>query len=185
MSADERQLIKSTATVTPLLEEDWRARAGQWWRKGIERISSINRRYFQIGEKAAEAPELAWKAAQGLATEKHAKAIADYSKAENDLIEAELKRRTLVSKTRQEEADASRKETEARIARITELKARLELYDRLKGLGVAIDIFSDDLHVYPASETSNDIRSKILEPEEQTLLKAESSIYSIKIEQTK
>jgi hypothetical protein len=181
MSADEHQLIKSVARVTPVLEEDWLSKAGTLWRSTMQGISDFNKKYLKLDEKAAATPDLVWRAAEGYASERHARAMADYSKAENDRIDAELRRRTLISKVRQEEAEASKREAEARIARITEIKARLELCDQLRKIGVTIDVVSEDLSVRKLPADAPDMSAEIVDREELSLI---VPVESISIQQT-
>jgi hypothetical protein len=67
----------------------------------------------------------------GFADDMHARAVADYAKAENELIETELRRRTLEAELRVREAEAEK-------AELVALEARLELMRKLKDLGVTI-----------------------------------------------
>jgi len=89
-----------------------------------------------LGKLAAQAPDLAVGAIEGFAHEKRAKAKRDYAEGEKESSIAELNRRTLESKERQECATADRLETEARLARLSELSARLKLLEKLKRLQV-------------------------------------------------
>lgn len=131
------------ARLRALLEEDWRGRAGAFFRRGVSSISDVNDRYLQLEDKAAQAPDLAWRAVQGLAGEKHAKAISDYARAENDSIDLALKQRVLDDKVRQEKATADKLEAEAALAKINELKARAELVKTLQDLNLAMTVDRD------------------------------------------
>jgi biotin carboxyl carrier protein len=100
----------------------------------------VNDEYLQLEEKAAEAPELAWRAVQGLAGEKHAKAISDYARAENERIDLALKKRVLEDKVRQERAIADKLEADAAVAKLNELIARAELARAVRDLGVVVTV---------------------------------------------
>jgi hypothetical protein len=116
------------ARAQALLPQDWAGSAGKRFRAVFAKIS----RYVRDSERVQEVPDLAWKTVEGLATEKHAKALSDYASAESKTIEAELQKRTLLSKTRQEEATAEKLEAEAGTARITEITARLSLIETFR-----------------------------------------------------
>jgi biotin carboxyl carrier protein len=131
------------ANAWPQLAEDWQGTPGIRFRKGFKRVSDYFSENVKPGERLREAPDMVWKAADGLASEKHAKAEADYAKAENDRMEAELRRRTLEAKTRHECADADKAEAEAGIAKIREMQARIDLYRSLKDAGVSVELGPD------------------------------------------
>jgi len=138
-------LHRIIASLRALFEEDWRARAGRVFRRGVSTISEVNEEYLQLQDKAAEAPNLAWTAVRGLAGEKHAKAVADYARAENERIDLELKRRVLEDKVRQERAATIKLEAEADQAVLTELRARVDLFNSLQAIGVTITVGSSGL----------------------------------------
>lgn len=140
MCKRETGLRRLIARMRAILDEDWVADAGKVFRRGVSAISDVNEEYLHLEDKAAEAPELAWRAVQGLAGEKHAKAVADYAKAENERIDIALKRRIFDDKARQEHAAADKLEAEAALAKLNELKARVELATALQGLGVALTV---------------------------------------------
>lgn len=131
------------ARLRAFLEEDWRGKAGAFFRRGISSISEVSGEYLHLGEKAEEAPDLVWRAVQGLAGEKHAKAVSDYARAENEKIDLALKQRVLDDKVRQEKATADKLDAEAAIAKINELKARAELAKTLNDLNMAITVAPD------------------------------------------
>jgi hypothetical protein len=112
------------------------------FRRGVSTISEVNEEYLQLQEKAAEAPNLAWTAVRGLAGEKHAKAVADYARAENERIDLELKKRVFEDKVRQERATTVKLEAEADRAVLAELRARAELFSSLQAIGVTITVDS-------------------------------------------
>jgi hypothetical protein len=96
-----------------------------------------------IAEKADELPEVGWKALKGVTEAKYASALKDYSEEEKNKLEAELRRRTLESNARLAKAEADKKESEARISQITEMDARITLFDKLKAHN-AIPIWNDN-----------------------------------------
>jgi hypothetical protein len=130
------------ARVTCLLPEDWRGKAGRRFRNTTTAISDYSHEHIRIGERLEGAPDLAWKALEGAAQEKHAKALRDYAEEEKSRLDSELKRRTLESNARQAKASADKSDSEARVAQIAEMDARLELFDKLKGRN-AIPIWDD------------------------------------------
>jgi biotin carboxyl carrier protein len=143
MSNPISSISRLVARVTAVFEADWFGMAGERWRQTVSKLANLNRKHLQLEDKAGQAPDLLWRAGVGFATEKHAKATADYEKAENDRIDAALKRRVLEDKARQERAMANKLEAEAVQARIQEIKARVALDRELEGLGVAIQLDSD------------------------------------------
>jgi multidrug efflux pump subunit AcrA (membrane-fusion protein) len=142
-----RLLVKAC----PQFLEDWLGAAGARFNRGIEAVSDYTRDHVQIGEKLEAAPDMLWRAAKGATSAQHAKAEADYAKAETDRMDAELRRRTLEAKTRHECADADKAEAEARIAKIREMQARIELVKQLKEIGVSASLDSGlSISVSPA-----------------------------------
>jgi len=143
----ERRTIvrRLVARLRAIFEESWisPAAAGQTFRRGISAISEVNKEYLHLEDKAAEAPDLAWRAVQGVAQEKHAKAISDYAKAENDRIDLALKRRVFGDKARQEAASAEKMEAEASLAKLNELRARIQLATELRDLGIKMVVGQD------------------------------------------
>jgi hypothetical protein len=136
-------IARITARVRALLPKDWLGPAGRRFRQTTTTISDYTHEKIRIGERLDEAPDLAWKAVQGAATEKHANALKAYAQEESERIEIELKRKTLHSKARQEDATADKLESEARTAQIREIQERIKLFDDLKRLG-AIPIWDQD-----------------------------------------
>jgi biotin carboxyl carrier protein len=138
MPKEQGILRRLLVKACPQFLEDWAGRAGSRFRRGLKKVSEYNKEHLKLRDKADEAPSMLWRAAQGAASVQGAKAEADYAKAENDRIDAELRRRTLDPKTRHERADADKAEAEARIAKIKEIQARIELFKQLKEIGVAV-----------------------------------------------
>ena len=135
MSDAEGVIARIKARLLALLPTDWAGRAGGRFRKSMRGIADYAESDLHVSERAREAPDLAWTAVEGLASEKHARALLDYARGENERIDQELKRRTLHSKIRQEEATAAKVEAEARIAEINEIRARLDLIKELRAIG--------------------------------------------------
>ncbi|HEX5228384.1 MAG TPA: hypothetical protein VFW44_11770 [Bryobacteraceae bacterium] len=128
----ETTLRRIVARVRCMLPKDWLGRAGKRFRQTTTAISDYSEQHIRLGEKAEAAPELAWRALQGAASEKYARALKDYAEEEKDKLDSELKRRTLESNARQAKATADKLESEARIAQINEMDARLAFFDKLK-----------------------------------------------------
>ncbi len=149
-------LRRLAASVRAIFDEDWGAIAGTLFRRGVSAISDVNDEYLHLGEKAAESPELAWRAVQGLAGEKHAKAVADYARAESERIDIALKKRIFDDKARQERAAADKLESEAALARLNEMKARLDLARSLRDLGVGMIVdIGGAVHVRTAARLTD------------------------------
>jgi hypothetical protein len=64
--------------------------AGARFRKTLSIVGS----FLHIRERAQKAPDLAWTAVEGAATEKHASALLNYAKKETEAIEIEFRHRT-------------------------------------------------------------------------------------------
>lgn len=125
-------LSRIVARARALPAADWFSSAGARFRRTLADFCRIS---VRPGERLEAAPDLAWKAVEGLAHEKRAKALRDYAEVEKEQAETDLARRTLESKSRQEHALAQRMESEARVALLKELEARLELIEKLRGVG--------------------------------------------------
>ena len=117
------------------MPSDWLGRAGKLFRQTTTVLSNFTHEHVRPQERLEQAPDLAWKAVEGAASEKYAKALRDYAEEEKQRVETTLERRTLESKVRQENATADRLEAESRMAQIKELEARIQLFDKLKALG--------------------------------------------------
>lgn len=143
MPEGETIFRRFVAQVRAIFDDDWAAKAGAFFRTGISAISDVNEDYLHLEEKAVEAPDLAWRAVRGLAGEKHAKAVADYARAENERIDLALKQRVFDDKARQERATADKLEAEAALAKLNELKARAELARTLYEVGVTMTVNSN------------------------------------------
>jgi len=149
MPKEQSVLQRLLVRVFPHLAEDWQTAPGSRFRAGLKHISEYFRDNVRADEKIREVPDKLWTAVDGITSEKHAKAQADYAKAENDRMETELRRRTLEAKTRHECADADKAEAEAGIAKLKEIEARIELFKRLQEIGVVLDV-SQIISVMPA-----------------------------------
>jgi hypothetical protein len=68
----------------------------------------------------------------GLASRDHAQAVKNYAEEEQARIGAELMKRTIEARTRQENAKADQEETRARMLRTEELHGRLKLFDEFQ-----------------------------------------------------
>lgn len=171
------------ARVRGLLPDDWRGRAGKLFRETTAVVSDFTKEHIRPQERLEEAPDLAWKAVEGVANEKYAKAMRDYAEEEKQRVETALERRTLESKVRQENATADRLEVESRIAQIKELEARIELFDKLKQLG-ALPVWDSDgnMRVVRAPKDFNwdKLQDRFLEAPELPKLKEPSESESTK-----
>jgi len=142
MPEKETTLRRIVARVRCMLPKDWLGRAGKRFRQTTTAISDFSEQHIRLGEKVDAAPELAWRALQGAASEKYARALKDYAEEEKDKLDSELKRRTLESNARQAKATADKLESEARIAQLNEMDARLAFFDKLRQRN-AVPIWDD------------------------------------------
>jgi hypothetical protein len=142
MSEKESTFRRVIARVRCMLPKDWLGRAGRRFRQTASELSDFSGEYIRLDSKLQQAPDLAWKALSGAAQEKYASALRSYSEEENNKLESELRRRTVKSNARQAKAEADKKESEARIAQINEMDARINLFDKLKARN-AIPIWDD------------------------------------------
>jgi hypothetical protein len=167
-----------TARVRALLPKDWLGGAGRLFRKATTAMSDFTHKNIRPGERLNEAPDLGWKAVQGAALEKHARAVKQYAEEENERIEIELKRKTLHSKERQENAAADKLESEARIAQIRELQERIKLFDDLKRFG-AVPVWDQDgnlsLSKAPPNFNWDELQEQLLKTKEISMLNASSA----------
>jgi len=141
--SDNPSSITRIVVVRALRPRDWLRAAGRRFRQTMTAISDYAHEKIRPGERLDEAPELGWKAVQGAALEKHARALKEYAGEENERIEIELKRKTVDSRTRQEKATADKLESEARVSQIRELQERIKLFDELRRFG-AIPVWDVD-----------------------------------------
>jgi biotin carboxyl carrier protein len=164
--------------ITPQFAEDWAGFVGELFRGGVQKIDAYNRHHARIGEKVDEAPDMLWRAADGVTSIKHAQAQAAYSQAENGRIDAELKKRTLEARTRHEEAGAERAEAEAGIARVREIQARIELVQQLNAIGVKATLDPKalgamHLHIEPLPNAPALQSGDLLDEDEETIMQAD------------
>jgi hypothetical protein len=132
MGDKTRILSRIVARVRAIPAVDWLGSAGKRFRRTL---GDFSRDSLRPGERIEAAPDLVWKAAEGLAHEKRAKALKDYAEVAKDEAATELARKTLESKNRQERALADKMESEARVAQVKKMEARLELVEKLRGVG--------------------------------------------------
>jgi hypothetical protein len=162
MPKEKRVLRRLLARLTPAFWEDWSSSPGRRLRETMLAIDEFAKESRL--NKNLEAPvDLAWRAAKGAATEKHAEALRSFAEAENVKIEQELQRRTLESRVRKEAAEADKAEAELALARVRELEARIELLKRLNELGVGLEFRPDGtfiVHPTSASDDFNELFSK-------------------------
>lgn len=174
-------LTRVRVHVEALLQKHWRGTAGRRFRRTITVVSDYTHDKIRPAEKLDEAPDLAWKAVKGAALEKHARALKEYAEEENERIDAELKRQTISSKSRQEKATADKLESEARVAKIKELQERIKLFDELKRFG-AIPIWDSDGNMRvikaPAAFAWDELQQEILKGETLPQLSDSSTVES-------
>jgi hypothetical protein len=142
MPEKETTLRRIVARVRCMLPRDWLGRAGKRFRQTTTAISDFSEQHIRLGEKVEAAPDLAWRALEGAASEKYARALRDYAEEEKDKLDSELKRRTLESNARQAKAAADKLESEVRTAQINEMDARLAFFDKLRERN-AVPIWDD------------------------------------------
>ena len=128
----ERKPSFFVVKVRALLPTEWLGSTGMLFRQAFTSIGA----FLRVRERAQASPDLAWTALEGAATEKQSIALLNHAKRETEAIEAELKRRILPSKVRQEHAAAEKLESEARISQTKEVEARIELFEQLRELNV-------------------------------------------------
>jgi hypothetical protein len=90
-------------------------------------------------KQAQERPSQILRAVEGLASEKHAKALLDYANRESALIQNEFARRTSDAKIRQEEAMATKQEADAELAQLNLLEAKSRF---VQTVGMPVPSFS-------------------------------------------
>lgn len=144
--SNESLLTRLRIRLTPQFAEEWLKEPGILFRKTLRRLTAYSREQLELPEKVDALSGMAWKAAEGVSSAQHAKADADYAKAENDRIDAELRRRTLDAKVRQEFAVANKAESEARLSRLKELEARLDLERKCREIGVMMNV-DDNMNI--------------------------------------
>jgi hypothetical protein len=142
MSEKEGKVRRVIARMRGLTPKDWLGKAGKRFRQTTTAISDFSEEKLHLSERLEAAPDLGWKALEGAAHEKYAKALRDYAEEEKDRLDSELKRRTLESNARQAKASADKMESEARVAQINEMDARLQLFDKLQARN-AIPVWDD------------------------------------------
>jgi hypothetical protein len=126
------------ARVRCMMPKDWLGKAGKRFRQTTTTISDFAEEH-EVVEKAAD---LGWKAIKGKSEIDYSTSLKNYAEEERSKVETELKRRTMESSDRQAEATAKKLESEARVAQIKEMEARLTLFDNLKARN-AIPIWDD------------------------------------------
>jgi hypothetical protein len=139
MSEQQTIVKRMIAKVRALLPKDWLGNAGKRFRRTTTAISD----FAQEHEVVDTAKDLSFKAIKGKAEAEFSTALKNYSEQERNKVDTELKRRTMSSTERQSEATAKKAESEARVAQIKEMEARLALFDNLKGRN-AIPIWDDN-----------------------------------------
>lgn len=120
------------AFVHALLPEDWVGRAGRAFSATTHAIDEFAEEHnVRPKELADEGVELVRTALHGKANKDLAAAMKDFAEAENTRIQAELQRRSLESKVRKEEAEAT-------LAELQVVHSEAELLKKLQDLKVVV-----------------------------------------------
>src|SRR5260370_36276773 len=82
MPEKETTLRRIVARVRCMLPKDWLGPAGKRFRQTTTAISDFSEQHIRLGEKVDAAPELAWRALQGAANGKYARALKDYAEVD-------------------------------------------------------------------------------------------------------
>lgn len=99
-------------------------------------ILRFNKDKVRPVDRVEEAPELAWTWLQGSANEKQSYVLVNLQLQEEKKLLNELAKSTLPDKIRQEKATADKIEAEARMMEMKEIQARLELFEKLRQMGI-------------------------------------------------
>lgn len=129
------------AHVQAILPGDWRGKAGELYREGLQAVSQSGANKGLLPESLGEAVlDLGGHKLAGLANREHAEAEKNYAEAtkafsdtEDKKIETELKRRSLESDLRKREAEARKAVADADLAEFQVLRAKLELFKEVGG----------------------------------------------------
>jgi hypothetical protein len=128
----EGVVTRLVARVRALLPKDWFGRAGNRLQETTEAVSNFaDEHHLRPDDLLEEGIELGRRKVEGLANKEYAAAAKDFAETEQKKIETELQRRTVNSKVRKEEA-------EARIAELKVLDAEVELFEKMKRIGVIL-----------------------------------------------
>jgi DnaB-like helicase N terminal domain len=164
----ERGVIsRLLAVVHALLPEDWFGRAGKSFSKTADAISEFAEEHqVRPRDLADEGVALVRSTLRGKANKDLAAAVKDFAEAEHTKIESELKRRSLQSKVRKEEAEAA-------LAELQVVHSEADLLRKLKELAVLIRRdHSGHLTVLPAPPNV-DLEKLALQRTEQANARAE------------
>jgi len=132
MRDEESLVVRLVAYVQALLPRDWGGRAGRRARETFKRISDFTENHqLQPKQVLEEGIVLGRTKLTGLARKEFAEVTKNFADAEQKKIETELQRRVLESKVRKEEA-------EARVAELKVMDAEVELFKKMKEIGVIL-----------------------------------------------
>jgi hypothetical protein len=132
----KQRLVAIVRAITP---HDWSGRAGKRFRQMTRSISDFTAENdLELEDVLEETVSLGRRKLQGLANKEFATAVKDFADAEHKTIETQLQRRAFTSKLRQEEAQASKLEAEARLANFKVVDAELDLLRKLQQIGVTL-----------------------------------------------
>jgi hypothetical protein len=124
------------AKVEALRHAEWIGRAGKLFRRTGEAIEKFNDEHVHIDQKMQQAPDVGWKTLQI----KSSQTELNLAEAEEKKIAAELAKRTMTAKTRQEEASADLAETNAQLGKIQLIGGLIELSGKLRDAGVIMKL---------------------------------------------
>jgi hypothetical protein len=116
------------AKVEALLRSEWLAKPGEWFRRTGEAVEKFNDEHLHIDDKMQRAPDVLWQTAQI----KSSQTGLNLAQTEEKNIAAELARRTMTAKARQEEAAANLAEINVRMAETQEMQGRLKFAKNLR-----------------------------------------------------
>lgn len=126
--------MKTLRVIAPVAG-GWRGRVGNLFRAAISSVTSYWLKNVRIGEKIAEAPDLAWKRVQGEADEKHSKSLVNYAEEKQKNLSNDLSEITFLDAVRVAKANADKAEFEAQSMGLQVMNARLDLIERFRKLG--------------------------------------------------
>jgi|ERR1022692_2309493 phosphoglycolate phosphatase-like HAD superfamily hydrolase len=135
------RLRRVAARVQALRPEDWLGSAGLHFKSAMRIVSRFaKQQHLTPAELADDVVVLARLKLEGMATREHAEALKNYADEEQHRIDNRFKEKTFEAKVRQEEATAAKLESEARIAKIKEADALIDLIAKLQQNGVILTV---------------------------------------------
>jgi hypothetical protein len=143
-----------------LLDTDWAGVVGDRFRKTLGSISDwTTRKHLTPSEVLDEGVTLGRRKLEGAASVQYATATKNFADVENIRIDIAFRSQTLESRIQQERAQAVRATAEANVAKINEFNARLDLFTRLKDLGVVVRVDDNGEWLFARAAESYDWKS--------------------------